>query len=293
MSFRRNYRIIILQFLYAQQLSKINLYQVEKNMLHSIKELYNIYMSFLCLILVIRDNIFIIEKKYPNKKLIFEKKFAYNPVIKILSCNKDLLNLYNSPKNLWKKNSIIFYFLKKMKDISLDKNLNSFEEEKNFLIKCYKNLFITNNILKYKVEELYNNGQENIYIAHNMVCKTLQLIKYSTSPNFKLYNYNIENKKFIIYLYRNTIINKNKFNKLINFISDNWNVNRISIINLIILQMAICEFLYFPNIPPKVTINEYIEITKIFCMEKSKTFINGILDQIYKYLRKKNKIFKI
>ncbi|WP_185853186.1 transcription antitermination factor NusB [Blattabacterium cuenoti] len=304
MSIRRHFRIRSLQFLYAQHLSKMDSNQVEENMLKSIEELHNLYISLLCLILKIRENA-IKRNLYNRKSTNPIQKLAYNSVIKILSNNKYLIEEYSSTENsgkiLWKKQDEYFFLLlQEMQESILckkyfDKPCTSFEEEKKFIIKYYKNIVIPNKKLLEYIEDLYINGQENLCIAHTMVCKTLRFIKHSTPPNFKLYNIykNNENKKFIIDLYRNTIFHKNEFNNLIDDISNNWDIKRIAIIDLIILQMAICEFLYFPNIPPKATMNEYIEITKIFCMEKSKIFINGILDQIFKLLHNKNKIFKI
>ncbi|WP_185857813.1 transcription antitermination factor NusB [Blattabacterium cuenoti] len=307
MSIRRHFRIRSLQFLYAQYLSKMDSNKVEKNMLQSIESLHNLYIFFLYLILKIRENA--LKKNYffnNNNERNIIQKFACNSVIKILSKNKYLAEEYHSTKNsekiLWKQqDEYIFILLQEMQKYDFCSkysrtNSSSFEEEKRFLIKYYKNFIIPNKKLGEYIEDLYYfNGEENLYIAHTMVCKTLQFINHSTPKNFKLYNIykNNDNRKFIIDLYRNTIFHKEEFNNLINDISNNWDIKRIAIIDLIILQMAICEFLYFPNIPPKATMNEYIEITKIFCMEKSKIFINGILDQIFKFLYKKNKIFKI
>ncbi|WP_185849077.1 transcription antitermination factor NusB [Blattabacterium cuenoti] len=309
MSIRRHFRIRSLQFLYAQHLSKMDSKKVEENMLKSIDSLHHLYIFLLYLILKIRENV--IKKNLYNKnknQTNIIQKFAYNSVIKILSKNKYLIEEYHSTKNsgkiLWnQQDEYIFMFLQEMqKESNFCKKYygktfsSSFEEEKRFIIMYYKNFVIPNKKLMESIEDLYYiNGEEDLYIAHTMVCKTLQFINHSTPKNFKLYNIykNDENKKFIIDLYRNTIFHKEEFNDLINDISNNWDIKRIAIIDLIILQMAICEFLYFPNIPPKATMNEYIEITKIFCMEKSKIFINGILDQIFKFLYKKNKIFKI
>lgn len=304
MSIRRHFRIRSLQFLYAQHLSKMDSNKVEENMLQSIESLHHLYIFLLYLILKIRENALTLKKNLYKTDII--QKFAYNSVIKILSKNQYLIEEYRSTKNsvkiLWnQQDEYIFILLQEMKKSDFcnkysRKSYSSFEEEKKFLIKYYKNFVIPNKKLIEYIEDLYYfNGEEDLYIAHTMVCKTLQFINHSTPQNFELYNIykNNENKKFIIDLYRNTIFHKDEFNNLINDISNNWDIKRIAIIDLIILQMAICEFLYFPNIPPKATMNEYIEITKIFCMEKSKIFINGILDQIFKFLYKKNKIFKI
>ncbi|WP_185852001.1 transcription antitermination factor NusB [Blattabacterium cuenoti] len=311
MSIRRHFRIRSLQFLYAQHLSKMDSNKVEANMLQSIESLHNLYIFLLYLILKIREKALKKIKKnlHDDSQTDIIQKVAYNSVIKILSKNKYLIEEYRSTRKkdsgkiLWnQQDEYIFLLLKEMqksnfcKKFSFRVSCSSFEEEKRFIIKYYKNFVIPNKKLIENIEDFYYfNGEEDLYIAHTMVCKTLQFINHSTPKNFKLYNIykNNENKKFIIDLYRNTIFHKEEFNNLINDTSNNWDIKRIAVIDLIILQMAICEFLYFPNIPPKATMNEYIEITKIFCMEKSKIFINGILDQIFKFLYKENKIFKI
>lgn len=303
MLIRRYFRIRSLQFLYAQHLSKMDSRKVEENMLRSIDELHDLYISLLHLILKIRDKALKINQFLPKNKISPVQRIAYNSVIKILSNNKYLLEYdskkKNSEKILWEKqDQYVLFLLKEIQEsnfLDIQEFNSSFEKDKNFLIEYYKNFVIPNKKLVEYIEDLYINGSNDLYIAHMMVCKTLQFIQLSTPKNFKLYNVyrNDENKKFIVSLYRNTIFHKREFNKLINNISNNWNIERIAIIDLIILQMAICEFLYFPNIPPKATMNEYIEISKIFCMDKSKTFINGILDQVFKLLHKNNKIFKV
>lgn len=73
----------------------------------------------------------------------------------------------------------------------------------------------------------------------------------------------------------------------------NWQMDRIAVIDMLLLRMGICEFLYFPEIPPKVTINEAIEIAKIFSTEKSGQFINGILDAILEELRSTDRLKKV
>jgi N utilization substance protein B len=280
----------------------MNYEKVEKYMLKSIEESYDLYIFLLYLILKIREEVINKKPKISNiyeNKIDTLQKIAYNSVVKILS---NYLLQENYEKILWKKQDeyILFQLIKEIKkskyyEIFIQKFNSSFEEDKNFIIKYYKNFFISNKKLMEYIEDKYPiSGSENLYLSHRMVCQTLKSIKLS--KNFKLYNnvyQNDENKKFLIDLYRNTISHQEEFNELINDTSKNWDIKRIATIDLIILQMAICEFLYFPNIPPRATMNEYIEIAKIFCMEKSKMFINGILDKVFKLLNRKNKIFKI
>lgn len=101
-----------------------------------------------------------------------------------------------------------------------------------------------------------------------------------------------EDLNFVNSLVYKVIENKNYFEEIIKKKVDNWEFHRIAIIDRILLYIGICEFLYFPEIPPKVTINELIEIAKLFSTSNSGKFINGILDQIYYDLKSSNKIIK-
>lgn len=87
-------------------------------------------------------------------------------------------------------------------------------------------------------------------------------------------------------------MNHNELRELIKDHSQNWDIDRIAFMDILIMQLAITEFLYFPSIPTKVTLNEYIELSKYYSTEKSRNFINGILDKTLRELRAKKKISK-
>ena len=90
-----------------------------------------------------------------------------------------------------------------------------------------------------------------------------------------------------------TVITKEEYVKeLIKARLKNWDPERIAILDMILMQMGVCEFLYFPTIPPKVTINEYIDLAKDYSTEQSGHFVNGILDSIHKDLLSQDKIHK-
>lgn len=93
-------------------------------------------------------------------------------------------------------------------------------------------------------------------------------------------------------LVRKTVEHLEEFDQKIKEKAINWDFNRIAVLDKLILRMAICEFLYFEDIPPKVTINEAIEIAKKYSTEKSGSFINGILDSVLTDLKRKGKIIK-
>ena len=90
-----------------------------------------------------------------------------------------------------------------------------------------------------------------------------------------------------------TILNQNSFSAEIASKTKNWDSERITQIDTVLMQMAICEFLKFSSIPVKVTINEYLEIAKEYSTKKSSTFVNGILDSLVKDFKKEDKLQKI
>lgn len=99
-------------------------------------------------------------------------------------------------------------------------------------------------------------------------------------------------KEFANNLISQVILNENKLDELIKSKVDNWDLNRIALIDRILIRMGICEMLFFPDIPPKVSINESIEIAKVYSTSSSGKFINGILDAILADLKRDNKLNK-
>jgi transcription antitermination protein NusB len=93
-------------------------------------------------------------------------------------------------------------------------------------------------------------------------------------------------------LFRRTITNTEKFEKIISEKTLNWEVDRIAMMDILLMKMAICELLEFPSIPVKVTLNEYIDLSKMYSTPKSSVFINGILDKLIEDFRQNNMIKK-
>jgi N utilization substance protein B len=102
-----------------------------------------------------------------------------------------------------------------------------------------------------------------------------------------------EDKDFATALFRKTVLNDSELAKEFFDKTPNWDLERIAELDTIILKMAICEFLKFPSIPMKVTINEYLELAKEYSTPKSSIFINGILDNIVKDFQANNRVNKV
>jgi transcription antitermination protein NusB len=135
-----------------------------------------------------------------------------------------------------------------------------------------------------------------------MVLKTISTFKETWSeehhlpPLFKedeLEEENDEDRKYMIKLFRYCILRSDEYGKLIEEQAENWELERIAIMDIIIMKMALAELIVFPSIPVKVTINEYIEISKSYSSVKSKLFINGILDKLVIKLKNEGMILKM
>jgi N utilization substance protein B len=139
------------------------------------------------------------------------------------------------------------------------------------------------------------NWEENRPIVRNLVLKTLKMLPYQADEKQELMNLSAnwqDDRDFAETLYKQTLSDDAKSEKLIAESVQNWDVERVALLDKIILKMALCEMQLFRGIPVKVTINEYIEISKIYSTPKSKQFVNGILDKLAQDLAASGEIRK-
>lgn len=170
----------------------------------------------------------------------------------------------------------------------------SFEEDKEFLLWLYKNFVFKNPIVNASLEEDDMSWGENKTTVKSMVVKTIKGIQ-EDNEDFELVTLSSnweDDKEFFIDIYNQTIENDKKYEELIAGKTKNWDIERIAALDKIILKMALNEMIHFPSIPVKVTINEYIEISKQYSTPKSRQFINGILDVLAEELQKEGIIKK-
>ena len=103
---------------------------------------------------------------------------------------------------------------------------------------------------------------------------------------------NREDRDYAVRLYRQTIIHRDEYVEYIKENTRNWDLERIAFMDILIMQMALAELIGFPSIPTKVTLNEYLEISKYYSTSKSNIFINGVLDKVVSQLKEEKKIVK-
>lgn len=303
---RRLLRIKALLILYAFNRKKgDDLEAADKELLISLKKSYDLYHLLLLLILEIVDlagekieiarqkKIPTYEDLNPNTKLIENRLFRQ------LSVNKQLKNYSRTAKLSWISNMEIpkiYYNI--LKDSSIyreymNSGKSSYSEDKKFISRMLSLILTESEELESVLEEKSIYWNDDLDFVSVMVDKTLRQFRETAGEDHKLMDLyrSDEDEVFVKTLLRKTILNTEKLEGLIGSNTTNWEIERIALMDILVMQLAITEIREFPEIPVKVSLNEYIEIAKFYCTSKSSTFVNGILDKIVKEMREK-KMFR-
>ena len=166
---------------------------------------------------------------------------------------------------------------------NIDQPEMDYDTDLEILRHLYKDFVFKGEALPRQLESDDLNWEENRPIVRNLVLKTLKMLPFAAEPTQELMNLSAnwaDDREFAETLYQQTLIEDDKMEKLIAGSVQNWDVDRVALLDKIILKMALTEMRLFRGIPVKVTINEYIEISKLYSTPKSKQFINGILDKL-------------
>ncbi|RSK37532.1 transcription antitermination factor NusB [Hymenobacter metallilatus] len=159
----------------------------------------------------------------------------------------------------------------------------NYQEDQEILKHLYKTYVFKGESLPAYIEEDDLNWEENRAVVKNLVVKTVKMLDEAADESLELMSLSAnwqEDKEFAESLYKQTLADDEKYEKLIAESVQNWDVERVALTDKILLKMALCEMHLFRAIPVKVTINEYIEISKMYSTPKSKQFVNGILDKL-------------
>ena len=295
-----------MQSIYAMhQKNAEELEKEEKFLIQSIDNIQDLYLIMLSSLTEIRKKEIIFLEASKNKHLATPEeknpnlKFVNNAVLFHLEENNSLSIALESRKiNNWSLNDdYILLLLNEIKQSELyakymSNRTNTFEEDKQFVVDMFTELIAPNEKLYDYLEDHKLTWIDDIPLVNTQIQK--QLKQFSDKDDFKvvkLYK-DEEDREFVGNLFRKTVLNEVALAKEYIDKTPNWDADRIAEIDTIILKMAICEFLKFPSIPIKVTINEYLEIAKEYSTPKSSIFINGILDNLVKEFQAENKIKK-
>jgi N utilization substance protein B len=297
---RRLLRIKALMALYAfNRRDDDDLEHAETELMFSINKTYELYHYMILLVLEIADialeKIDLALQKYipSDDDLNPKRRFVDNQVVAQLRKNTSLNNYISSNKLSWINNSHIPRILYN-KMIAWDayeeyisSETNNYQSDKKFIIRVITELFAGSDDLQSNLEEqsiFWNDDMEYIMA---MLEKTFKKFRADSGEDCQLMPLfkNEEDREFVKILFRKAVLNGEKYSALIDKNTTNWEVERIALMDILVMQLALAEIMEFPEIPVKVTLNEYIEIAKYYCTSKSSTFVNGILDKIVKEIR--------
>lgn len=238
-------------------------------------------------------------KKYTRKKSlneIFEENWLYQALIK----DHEISNELNNKQITWINNQDVLLDLiksihKNETFINKDKDYTtgSFEEQKELMVVFYRDILLHNGVLNEFFEKNDLNWEINHAIVRSLVLNTFKKLESPEELKKQALSKNWEaDKKFARDLFAYSIKYYNNYQKYIEEKLVNWDIKRVALIDKIILTLGITEMIHFKEIPVKVTINEYIELSKQLSEPNKKRFINGMLDNIHKHLKEKNIIKK-
>lgn len=299
---RRLLRIKALMALYAfNRREDENLVQAETELMFSIGKTYDLYHYLLLLVLELADiagekiDQALLKRMPTYEDLNPKRRFIDNQLIAQLRINLAFKNYVSSKKLSWVNNADIprLLYNKMMVWEPYEEYIlaetNNYQSDKKFIIKLITVLFSESEDLQSNLEEQSIYWNDDMEYISAMVEKTLKKFKAESDENMQLMALfkNEEDEEFVKILFRKAILHQKKCSELIEKNTTNWEVERIALMDILVMQLAITEILEFSEIPIKVTLNEYIEIAKYYCTSKSSTFVNGILDNIVKEIREK------
>lgn len=306
---RRHIRVKVLQSVYAyNQRENPNIDSQEKFLLHSIDQMQDLYLLMLQLLLALQQQAdsFLTKSQQKHLATALEKDpsrtFVENKLLRVIANNTTFSEIMKKKKlNYWALDgeyvSIIFNELRELPWYAdyLSKKETTYKEDQSFVIKVFKEVVAPNDKLYEYLEDKRLTWIDDFPIVNTAIVKMLGKLSEKNASSLlvpDLYK-NDEDREYALQLFRKVILNEDKLNAQIEGKTPNWDQDRIADVDLIILKMGIAEFLYFPSIPVRATINEYLEVSKEYSTPKSSIFVNGILDKIVKEFSENGKLNKI
>jgi len=305
---RRHIRLKIMQSLYSYFSNPNNEMSIsEKEMIKDIKSISNLHVIIISFILELHryatDFLEGNKTKYiPSKEdLNPNTRFLNNRIIRALKEDELLNKKVNRISSFWRKSDLdiirkVFVDIYKSQQYSdyLNNEKDNLNQDKKFVQIMLNEYILDNEIFHSILQERSIFWIDDLPFISMFVKSQINNMKESDNNSlvtdvFK----NNEDKKFAIDLFRETINNADEFEQLIESKVKNWELERISKMDLLLIKMALTEMISFAEMPIKVSFNEYIEISKYYSTQNSKVFINGVLDKIVSQFKREGKLKKV
>ena len=304
---RRQLRIKTLQSLYAYyKTGRDDMGRSEKELHFNIEKAYELYHYLLLLIIDVilyaesrielarNKRIPTHEDLHPNHRLI------NNKLIDQLRNNEQLLRFVDLHKLNWSNYpeliKEVYVKLTESEEYAayMIAEESGYAEDKKMISLVYTHVIFPSELLSSIMEEQSIYWNDDLEFITSMIVKTFKKFKEDDGPDkplMELYK-NKEDSDYVVKLYRETILHREEYVEYIKQNTRNWDLERIAFMDILIMQIAISELVAFPSIPTKVTLNEYLEISKFYSTNKSNIFINGVLDKVVMQLKEEKLILK-
>lgn len=304
---RRHIRVKVMQSVYALTHAKSdNIVKEEKFLRQSIDKLYDLYILSLDMIVRVNQLAEVTQAAAKKKHLVTSEelnpnsKFIDNKLINKLKHSISLQTYIeeNELNNWYLNDKFVGNIYTELLESDLYKEYmaeeeTSYKKDQKFTIKFFAQFIAPNEKLSEYFEGENISWADDIPFVNTWVVKTLQELKAKNDFVIGRLYKNSDDEAFASELFKKTVLNLPNFEEEIVDKTPNWETDRIADLDMILIKMGICEFLRFPSIPVKVTINEYLEIAKDYSTDKSSVFINGVLDKIWKDFDATDRLNKI
>ena len=298
-------KLVQIAYSYYQSGSK-NPAAAEKELLMSLSRAYALYNTMLLLMVELnRIALRTLEMRQSRAKRLGQKdalstKFVDNRFMLQLESNKQLQEFRDNQRFDWAdQEEFVRSLFNKIEESDfyktyMDSGNDSYDEDREIWRLIYRHLICNNEELDAVLEEMDLYWNDDKVIVDTFVLKTInRFTADSTDEQPLMPEYrDTSDQEFALRLLQKAIANKDYYYDLIASTTRKWDINRVALMDRIILQLALAEIISFPGIPVSVSINEYVEIAKMYSTSKSGKYINATLDNISKRLMEENKLIK-
>lgn len=303
---RRHIRIKVMQSLFAMKQKESQQLDVELRFLQkSMDQVMHLFAANLQLLVSLKKHAAFLAKASKSNEGVLQSlanALEKNKALRLLEVNQSLETLVGDYKlDFWYLDDeyvkIIFNDLleQDFTEVYLALGQPNFKEDRNFILDAFKLIIAPNEKLHDYIEDKNISWVDDMPVVNTAIVSFIKKLKKIDDDMLCLPNLvkDQDDLDFAADLFRKTKLHEKAFLEIIDDKTPNWDRDRIAQLDILMIQMGICEFQKFPSIPVKVTINEYLELAKEYSTPKSNIFINGILDKISKELIEKGELNKI
>lgn len=301
-------RLKVIQIIYAYyQNGGKNLEAAEKELFYSLSKAYDLYNYLLLLMVEITQ---FADRRIDNRRhklrpthedLNPNTRFIDNAFMAQLAQNKQLEAFASNQKRTWDdEGDFVKHLFERIEQTKayqeyMAKDTLTYEDDRELWRKLYRSVIAQNEKIDEILEEQSLYWNDDKAIVDTFVLKTIKRFEAENGAEQELipeYR-DDEDKEFARKLLRTAITNAEVYRKLMENNAKNWDMERFAFMDILIMQVALAEIISFPSIPVSVSLNEYVEIAKMYSTPKSGSFINGMLDTIVNQLKNENKLNKV